>query len=446
MDFASFRVAALAAAASLVIASADAQADPGATAPELRTPGAEQSPPTDAPSTDAQPTDAQPTDAQPTDAQPTDAPPTDAQPTDAPAEATTAEEDSLEEGAMGAQEGVEQQPAHEGSLGDPSVQDQGPASPTGPPPTAVTSPGGPGGQGGAPDPSVQPIGALAASAPEPPTGVPSRFAPAPALGPIGPEPIGGVRAPSGGRPLGSGLERVLTDVERELRHVQAQIDDLQRRLDDGAPAPKSGLITLRSSLERIAPVLLALELRLGAAGRLDPRLRALQHQVRVRLAGARASAGELIAALRRSGERGDELRLLLRELERFRAFEVERVSNAVAGAASALPEPGADAAYTELRPPPAASPLHAATAPLERRTTGRSATRPRDREGPGPPLPWSSTSGSATASPGGAFSAAGLTLLATLAIALAAPRLRAGLWLPADRPYTVALAPLGRPG
>jgi hypothetical protein len=430
MDRASFPLAALAAAASLVIVSADAQADSGATAPELGTAGGEQSPPTDAP--------------------PTAAPPIDAPPTATPSEPTTAGEDTLEEGGLGAQVGVEQQLAQEGLPGDPSVQQQGPAGPTGPQPTAITSTGGPGGQGGpgsqgaASNPSATPSGGLAASASVPPTGAPSPVAPAPALGPIEPGPIGGARAPSGGRPLGP--ERALADLERELRDVQAQIDDLQRRMDDGAPAPKSGLIRLRSSLERIAPVLLALELRLGAAGQLDPLVRALQDRVRVRLAGARASAGELIAALRRSGERGDELRLLLRELERFRAVEVEPVSTAVAGAASALPEPGADAAYTQLRPPPAASPPDAATAPLERRATGRPATQPRDREGPDPRLPWSSTSGSATASPGGAFSAAGLALLATLPIALAAPRLRAGLRLPADRPYTVALAPLGRPG
>jgi hypothetical protein len=426
MDRPSFRVAALAAAASLVIACADARADPGAAAPELGTPGAGQSPPTDAP--------------------PIDAPPPEAPPPAPPARATTAEEDSLEEGAMGAREGVEQQPAHEGPPGDPSVQDQGPASPSGPQPTAVTSPGGPGGRGGAPDQAVQPIGALAAGAPEPPTGAQSALAPAPVLGPIEPAPIGGVRAPSGGRPLGSGLERVLADLKRELRHVQAEIDDLQRRLEDGSPAPKSGLTRLRSSLERIAPVLLALELQLGAAGRLGPRLRALQHQVRVRLAGARASAGELIAALRRSGERGDELRLLLRELANFCALEAELTSNAGAGAASVPPEPGADAAYTQLLPALAASPQHAATVPLERRAAGRPATRPRDRRGPAPPLAWSSTPGSATASPGGGVSAAGLSLLATLPIALAAPGLRVGLRLPADRPYTVALAPLGRPG
>jgi hypothetical protein len=435
MDRASFRVAALAAAASLVIACADARADPGA-APELGGPGAGQSPPTTAP-----PIDASAIDASAPEAPPPEAP---------PPSATTAEEASLEQGAMGAQEGVEQQPADEGPPGVPSVQDQGPASPSGPQPTAVTSPGGPGepaGRGGAPGQSVQPIGALAAGAPEPPTGAQSALALAPALGPIEPAPMGGVRAPSGGRPLGSGLEGVLADLERELRHVQAEIDDLRRRVDNGSPAPKSGLIRLRSSLEQIAPVLLALELRLGAAGRLDPRLRALQHQLRVRLAGARASAGELIAALRRSGERGHELRMLLRELESFCALKAELSSNAGAGAASAPPEPGADAAYTQLRPALAASPQHAAAVPLERRAAGRTATRPsRDRGGPDAPLPSSSTPGAATASPGGGVSTAGLSLLATRAIALAAPRLRVAIRLPADRPYAVVLAPLGRPG
>ena len=135
MDRASFRVAALAAAASLVIACADARADPGAASPELATSGAEQSPPTDAP------------------------------PPATPAEGTIAEEGSLDEGAMGSQqEGVEQQLAQEPPAGDPPIQPQGFASPSGPPPSAINSPGGPEGQGGAPDLPVQPIGGSVPSA------------------------------------------------------------------------------------------------------------------------------------------------------------------------------------------------------------------------------------------------------------------------------------------
>jgi hypothetical protein len=418
MDRASFRVAALAAAALLVIACADARADPGAAPPELATSGAEQSPPTDAP------------------------------PPATPAEGTTAEQGSLDEGALGAQqEGVEQQLAQEPPAGDPPVQRQGPASPSGPPPGAISSPGGPEGQGGAPDLSVQPIGGSAPSAPELPIVAQSAYAPAPLLGAIEPGHFGGVRAPPDSRPLGSSLERLLPGVERELRTVQAQIDDLGRRLDRGAPAPKRRLIRLRSSLERIAPVLLALEVQLDAAGRLSPRLRALLHRVRVRLVGARASAADLIAALRRAGARGPELRLLLRELGRFRMLHAALASNLGAERAPVPSEPGANAAYTQVQPAPAASPQHAATAPLERRTGGRLATASADRGGPDEPAPGSSAPGSASASPGGAFSAASVALLATLLIGLALSRLRARLTLSPGRRYTVAfLAPLERPG
>ena len=417
MDRASFRVAALAAAAVLVIACADARADPGAAPTELATSGAEQSPPTDAPP-----------------------PPT-------PAEGPTAEQGSLDEGALGAQqEGVEQQLAQEPPAGDAPVQRHGSASPSGPP-SAISSPGGPEGQGGAPDLPVQPVGGSAPSAAELPIVAQSAVSPAPLFGAIEPGHIGGVRAQPDSRPLGSSLERLLPGVERELRTVQAQIDDLGRRLDRGAPAPKSRLIRLRSSLERITPALLALEVQLDAAGRLSPRLRALLHRVRVRLADARASAADLIATLRRVGARGPELRLLLRELGRFRTLHAELASKLGAERAPVPSEPGANAAYTQVHPAPAASPQHAATAPLERRPAGRPATGSPDRGGPDEPAPGSSAPGSASAAPGGASSAASLALLATLLIGLLLPRLRARLALSPDRRYTVAfLAPLERPG
>ena len=301
-------------------------------------------------------------------------------------------------------------------------------------------------QGGAPDLPVQPIGESAPSAAELPTVAQSAYTQAPLLGAIEPGHIGGVRAPPDSRPLGSSLERLLPGVERELRTVQAQIDDLGRRLDRGAPAPKSRMIRLRSSLERIAPVLLALEVQLDAAGRLSPRLRALLHRVRVRLVGARASAADLIAALRRAGARGPELRLLLRELGRFRMLHAALAANLRAERAPAPSEPGANAAYTQLQPAPAASPQHAATAPPDQRAAGR-ATRSPDRGSPDEPAPGSSAPGSASAAPGGAFSAASVALLAALLIGLALPQLGARLALSAGRRYTVAfLAPLERPG
>jgi hypothetical protein len=418
MDRASFRVAALAAAASLVIACADARADPGAASPELGTSSAEQSPPTDAP------------------------------PPATPAEGATAEEGSLDEGAMGSQqEGAEPQLAQEPPAGDPPVQDQGPSSPSSPPPSDIDSPRGPEGRGGAPDLPVQPIGGSAPSAPEPPVVAQSAYTPAPVPGAIEPGDIGGGRASPDTRRLDSSLGQLLPGVERELRTVQGQIDDLARRLDNGAPAPKSRLIRLRSSLERITPALLALEVQLDAAGRLSPRVRGLLHRVRVRLVGARASAADLIAALRRVGARGPELRLLLRELGRFRMLHAAWAPKPGAERAPPPSEPGANAAYTQLQPAPAASPQHAATAPLERRAAGRPATGSPDPGGPDEPGPGSSAPGSASAAPGGVFSAASLALLATLLIGLLLPQLRASLALSPGRRYTVAfLAPLERPG
>ena len=421
MDRALFRVAALAAAAVLVIACADVRADPGAAPTELAPSGAEQSPPTDAP------------------------------PPATPAEGSTAEQGSVDEAAMGAQqEGVEQQLAQEPPAGDAPVQRQGSASPSGPP-SAISSPGGPEGQGGAPDLPVQPVGGSAASAPELPIVAQSAVSPAPLFGAIEPGHISGVRAPRDSGPLG-GLEPLLPGVERELRTVQAQIDDLGRRLDRGAPAPTRRLIRLRSSLARITPVLLALGVQLDAAGRLSPRLRALLHRVRVRLVGARASAADLVGALRRAGARGPELRLLLRELGRFRMLHAALASKLGAERASAPSGPGANAAYTQVLPAPAAAPRHAATAPPGRRAAGRPATGSRGRGGPDEPAPWSSAPGSsapgsASANPGGASSAASVALLATLLIGLALPRLRACLALSPGRRYTVAfLAPLERPG
>jgi hypothetical protein len=413
----SSRAAALAVAASLLFACADARADAGAAPPDSTVGGAEQSSSPDIPAASIQ------------------------------AEGATVAEGSLEGGAMGAQQesvGSQQQPQPPADASP--VQELGPAS--GPTPPGPTAPGAP--EETAPDPPVEPLGAAAASASEPSGGAQSHVGPNVALSPFEPGPIGGGRAPSGSQPLGSGLEPVLGGVERELRSVQSQIDNLQRRLDSGAAAPRRGLIRLRSSLERIAPVLAALEVRLRSAGPLGPRLRMLHRRLRARAAGARASARDLVAALRRSSWRGYELRLLLWELASFRRLEAGPASNEPARAALARSGRGDNAAYTETQPAPAVTPTppHTATAPLERRAAGRPAIRPRGHGGDGPHPPRSSsTSASATASPGGALSAAGAGLMATLLIALAAPRLWARLALAAGHRPTVAfLSPLERPG
>jgi hypothetical protein len=94
-----------------------------------------------------------------------------------------------------------------------------------------------------------------------------------------------------------------------------------------------------------------------------------------------------------------------------------------------------------------AAPAQTAAPPPGRRAAARPVIRPRGHGGDGPHPPQSSTAASATASPSGAFSAAGLSLLATLLIGLAVPRLWARLALSARHRLTLAFsAPLEHPG
>jgi hypothetical protein len=267
--------------------------------------------------------------------------------------------------------------------------------------------------------------------------------------PTGSEHTGPASDPPGGADLSGSLERLLPRVEEGLRSVQVQMDNLQRRVDEGAPAPASSLIRLRSSLERLAPMLLALDAQLATASRLSPRLRALLRRVRAHLVGTSASAAGLIAVLRRSGLRGHEVRLLLRELEGLRTFQLALVSNPGVAQAPAQSPAGPYAAQPYgVEPAPAAAPLSAAAAPHEPRAEGRPATESRDLgAGPTEPPPWSSAPGSASASPGGAFFAAGMASLATLFLYLVLPRLWSCLEQPKRRRYAVVfLAPLERPG
>lgn len=405
MDRTSFRAAALAATASLVIARTDARADPGGPTPDHLTADTEQP-------------------AQPA----------------APAETTAPGEAPLEQAA--AEESPQPQASSEAS--SPSA---GPASAAdgaesvsqetspGPPPSDTSSPSGqesesgpPASHGGVKDTPDQLLGGVA-----PGLGtIPLVSAPIPAE-PVGPEPRGG------------SLEQVLTGVERELRTVQAQIDDLRRRLERGAPLPRSRLARLRSTLERIAPALAALDVRLDAADRLSPRLRELVRRVRTRVTGVRASARGLAAAVSDSGVRSPELRRLLHALERFRALSAALVPGA--GEAPAPSQPGAGSPYMHARPPIAASRWPALVATPEGHVAGRHPIALRDRGQPHESPPWSSAPGSTTASAGGAFAAAGLALLAILLIAAAQAQRGARLELHPGRRYAAAFpSPLERPG
>jgi hypothetical protein len=273
---------------------------------------------------------------------------------------------------------------------------------------------------------------------------------APSISPpsaVKPDALDDVGPPTAGDPPGDGLEQLISDVRRDLRSVRGQIDDLQRRLDDGAPPPQNRLIDLRASLGQIAPLLVALEMRLDAAGRLSPHLRNLLRRVRSELRGARVTAAGLVAALRSSGARSAEVRLLLRELERFRAVASMLAVNPFVARAPAPPVSSASAAYMSVQSPRVAYPTQPSAASPKQADDGRPTTGPRDGQRGGEPPPWAPAPGSATASPGGAFLFAGLASLAILLIGLTMPALRALLELLPGRPYSVAfLEPLERPG
>jgi hypothetical protein len=247
---------------------------------------------------------------------------------------------------------------------------------------------------------------------------------------------------------GGTLEGLLSDVRQELRNAQGQINDLRRDLDDGAPPPPDHLTRLRATLVQIAPMLVALEVRLQAAGRLTPHLRDLLHRVRSDLRGVQVTAHGLVTALRRSGARGPELRLLMRELEHLGAIGSALVWTPGVRPAGAPLVAGSSPAYSQLQPAPVAGPPPAAAPPAERRAADRPPPEPDGRGNVEPP-PWSTapSAGSATASPGGAFFFAGAAALTMLLIGLGLPALRARLELPPGRRYTAAfLAPLERPG
>ena len=245
------------------------------------------------------------------------------------------------------------------------------------------------------------------------------------------------------------MERALPAVERRLRGVQTQMDDLQRRLAGGGSASSQSLVRLRRSLELIAPALVAIGVQVDDAGPLSPHLQNLLNRVNTRLDGAHHSAAALADALRASGVSGPELDLLLRELQSFQAVSPSFLSSDQLTAQATVY--AAHVAYTQAPPaaasvPAPATPTHQAARPeTAAATSGASASQ--QPAAPDELVQQVAASGSASAGPGGAFSAAGLAALAALLGVLALPRLLSRVQLAPMRCYAaIFLVPLQRPG
>jgi hypothetical protein len=234
-------------------------------------------------------------------------------------------------------------------------------------------------------------------------------------------------------------------MDRRLSGVQTQMDDMQRRLAGGATPPSRDLSRLTRSLDRIAPVLLALEAQVGAA-QLSPHLRQLLHRVRTRLGDTHASAAALAEALRRSGAQGPEVWLLLRKLEQFQSLTPALVPDTAPALPSTAPTQGFTQNYATATPASPALPAQHAAAQQGRATPER-ATPSQSPAAPSGAENHASVSGSASAGPGGALSVAGLGALAALLTALVLPRLLSRVELPPMRRYAATfLAVLERPG
>lgn len=320
------------------------------------------------------------------------------------------------------------------------------------PPTATeivqaTTPSGSGTQSGV---AVNPVKTTGTQAAVPPAG--RITASAPPSAPIAPSPApSGQDYPAQTTTGQSGviLERALPAVERRLRGVQTQMDDLQRRLAGGGSASSQSLVRLRRSLDLIAPALVAIGVQVDDAGPLSPHLQNLLNRVNTRLDGAHRSAAALADALRASGVSGPELDLLLRELQSFQA-----VSPAFLSSDQLTRKPpvyAAHVAYTQAPPaaasaPAPATPTHQAARPETAAATS-GATASQQPAAPDELVQQVAASGSASAGPGGAFSAAGLAALAALLGVLALPRLLSRVQLAPMRCYAaIFLVPLQRPG
>lgn len=240
----------------------------------------------------------------------------------------------------------------------------------------------------------------------------------------------GAPAPAGASPSLPRLEQVLPTVVRDLRRVQADVESIRRQLNSGVTPLASDLNRLRSRLERLEPVLLALD-----GGH-------LLHRVQVELAQTQGSTAGLITALRRSGLHGPALDALLDELESFGAL----------GSALDLAPAGTPFAPTALSidpaPPAAVVPtLAAGGSPSQPRVTPPRAAKEREATAPDAPAPWPAPAESSLASASDALSVGGAAALIALLIAFFLPRLTARLELAPGRGHVVAsVLALERPG
>ena len=207
--------------------------------------------------------------------------------------------------------------------------------------------------------------------------------------------------------------------------------------------PRAGSTGCARGSSELAPVLLALDVRVDGAIAPTEATRGCSHRVGVQLAETQVSTAGLIAALRRSDLDGPAVNALLRELERFGALGSALDFGPGATSFAPTPQPIDTAASAAVVPAPASGD-----------SPGKpSVGRPRADDAPAPaagqpaPAPWPSAPDSSAASPGGALSVAGLALLAALLIGLLLPRLLARLELAPGRGHCVAsVLALERPG
>jgi hypothetical protein len=229
--------------------------------------------------------------------------------------------------------------------------------------------------------------------------------------------------------------------------LQADVEAIARQLARGATPPPSRLNGLRSKLERLAPVLLALNARGDGVAGASEQTRRLLHRVRARFGNAQVATAGLIVALRRSGLQGPAALALMRELEGFGA--IGHGLDFTPGALLLAPTPA------PIVPAPAAaalahtsgtSPSEPTVARPEAGDAPRAGDAPKDASRQ-PPGSRSFAGGSSSASAGGALSAAGIAALAALLLGLALPRLLTRLQLFPSRGHAVALVlAVERPG
>ena len=226
-------------------------------------------------------------------------------------------------------------------------------------------------------------------------------------------------------------------MERDLRRVQADVESIRRQLNSGVTPLASDLNRLRSRLERLEPVLLALD---GRSWPAPARTRRSHGQVSS--PKRRSSTAGLITALRRSGLHGPALDALLGELESFGAL-----GSALDLAPAATPF--APTALTIDSAPPAAvvPALPAGDSPTQPRVTPPRAAKEHEATAPDAPAPWPAPAESSLASASDALSVGGAAALTALLIAFFLPRLTARLELALGRGHVVAsVLALERPG